>query len=501
MKLRTRLMIALLTMILGPVILFMLLVLLFGSMKGRSLEREYGMEFSVNYLVNSPQIVSESTQKVWDEMQAVSKDDPDRFLSFVYLEELNDMLEDKLSYLLLIRENEIYYQGIREDQSELAEALPDYREGEQTGKSVYVGGRHKAVVKQLDMTFSDGTRGSAFVVTATEAVIPQIRTLIAEIILCVILVLAVTAAGLVMWIHQGINTPIHNLQEATKRITEGDLDFTLHADGKDEISELTRNFETMRSRLKESEEERARFDKENKELISNISHDLKTPITTIKGYVEGIMDGVADTPEKMDRYIRTIYNKANDMDRLINELTFYSKIDSNRIPYNFTRLNVVDFFDDCAEELSIDLEEKNIVFSYEVNVSKDTRIIADPEQIKRVINNIVDNSVKYMDKPTGRIELRVLDAGDFIQVEIEDNGKGIEAKDLVNIFDRFYRTDQARTTREGGSGIGLSIVKKIIEDHSGKIWAGSHIGRGTTMYFVIRKYQETGDKNEQSINY
>jgi signal transduction histidine kinase len=138
----------------------------------------------------------------------------------------------------------------------------------------------------------------------------------------------------------------------------------------------------------------------------------------------------------------------------------------------------------------MDLEEKNILFTYEVNISRDTKIIADPEQIKRVINNIISNSVKYMDKPKGRIELRVLDAGDFIQVEIEDNGKGIEAKDLVNIFDRFYRTDEARTTQEGGSGIGLSIVKKIIEDHNGKIWAGSHIGRGTTICFVIRKYQE-----------
>ena len=90
-------------------------------------------------------------------------------------------------------------------------------------------------------------------------------------------------------------------------------------------------------------------DKENKELISNISHDLKTPVTAIKGYAEGIMDGVADTPEKMDKYIRTIYNKATEMDRLINELTLYSKIDTNRIPYNFSTIPVSAYFDDCAK--------------------------------------------------------------------------------------------------------------------------------------------------------
>ena len=110
--------------------------------------------------------------------------------------------------------------------------------------------------------------------------------------------------------------------------------------------------------------------------------------------------------------------------------------------------------------------------------------------MKRVINNIIGNSIKYIDKPRGKIELRILDAGDFIQVELEDNGKGIEAKNLPNIFDRFYRTDASRNSSQGGSGIGLSIVRKIIEDHGGKIWASSKLGRGTTISFVIRKYQE-----------
>ena len=111
----------------------------------------------------------------------------------------------------------------------------------------------------------------------------------------------------------------------------------------------------------------------------------------------------------------------------------------------------------------------------------------DAEQLKRVVSNIVSNSVKYMDKTPSCIDLRILDAGDFIQVEIEDNGKGIETKELVNIFDRFYRTDVARSNTQNGSGIGLSIVRKIIEDHGGKIWAGSKIGQGTVMYFVLRK--------------
>ena len=280
------------------------------------------------------------------------------------------------------------------------------------------------------------------------------------------------------------------MQEATRKIRDGNLDFTLDIEEDDEIGELCQDFEEMRIRLKETAEEKVEFDKENKELISNISHDLKTPITAVKGYVEGIMDGVANTPEKMDRYIRTIYNKANEMDRLINELTFYSKIDTNRIPYNFTILSVNDYFNDCSEDLSLDLEAKNVEFGYFNYVEPKVKVIADPEQIKRVVHNIVNNSVKYMDKDKPKINLRVKDVGDFVQIEIEDNGKGIASKDLPNVFERFYRTDASRNSSKGGSGIGLSIVKKIIEEHGGKIWATSREHTGTTMYFVLRKYQE-----------
>ena len=212
------------------------------------------------------------------------------------------------------------------------------------------------------------------------------------------------------------------------------------------------------------------------------------------------MDGVADTPEKMDKYIKTIYNKANDMDRLINELTIYSKIDNNRIPYNFHRIVVADYFKDCIEEVGLDLESKNIELNYSNLVDPSTKIIADPEQLKRVINNIISNSIKYIDKQKGVIDIRILDEVDSIRVEIEDNGKGIAAKDLPKVFERFYRTDASRNSSQGGSGIGLSIVKKIVEDHGGYIWATSKEGEGTCMHFVIRKYQQTDKDTDNEAN-
>ena len=304
----------------------------------------------------------------------------------------------------------------------------------------------------------------------------------------VILISVALVVGL--WVYRSIAVPLVKLKKATQNIKEGNLDFVLDVEGKDEFSELCQDFEEMRRRLKESTEEKSLIEKENKELISNISHDLKTPITAVKGYVEGIMDGVADTPEKMDRYVRTIYNKTNEMDHLINELTFYSKIDTNRIPYTFSKLNVEDYFADCAEEVGLELETRGIELVYANYVEKDVMVIADGEQIRRVIHNIISNAIKYMDKPKGIIQIRIKDVGDFIQIEIEDNGKGIGPKDLPYIFDRFYRTDVSRNSSKGGSGIGLSIVKKILEDHGGKVWATSRLGIGTIMYFVLRKYKE-----------
>ena len=320
-----------------------------------------------------------------------------------------------------------------------------------------------------------------------------LRIMTKDLFFTALVILIFTSVSVGLWIYRSVATPLVKLRKATQNIKDGNLDFVIDVEGADEFAELCRDFEEMRRRLKESAEEKLVLDKENKELISNISHDLKTPITAVKGYVEGIMDGVADTPEKMDRYVRTIYNKTVEMDHLINELTFYSKIDTNRIPYTFSKLNVEDYFSDCAEEVGLELETRGIQLCYANYVDSDVQVIADGEQIRRVIHNIISNAIKYMDKGKGMkgiIQIRVKDVGDFVQVEIEDNGKGIAAKDLPYIFDRFYRTDVSRNSAKGGSGIGLSIVRKILEDHGGKVWATSREDIGTIMYFVLRKYQE-----------
>ncbi len=493
MKLKTRLIIAFFTIILIPIILSTAMITLLGRYQLGSIEKTYGITgTTIESLSNPMQMLSRGTEEPYHDLEGMIRQFPERMEDATVLEEFNNKLMQKKAYLLVRRGGTVTYSGAAPDETrEVVRQLPEYGDSDTKSENgVYLGGEVQSLIKQIDFLYPDEEQGSAFIITDVSNMIPEVQEFLVDMLLCIVFVLIFTASLLIFWIYRSIMRPLGKMQTAAQNIKEGNLDFELKPEADDELGRLSMSLEDMRKRLKDNAEEKIEFDRENKELISNISHDLKTPVTTIKGYAEGIMDGVADTPEKVEKYVRTIYNKANEMDLLINELTLYSKIDTNRIPYNFSILSVNEYFDDCSEELSLELEGKNIEFGYFNYVEREVRVIADAEQIKRVIHNIINNSIKYMDKSRGKINLRVKDVGDFVQVELEDNGKGIAAKDLPNIFDRFYRTDTSRNSSKGGSGIGLSIVKKIIEEHGGKIWATSRENTGTTMYFVLRKYQE-----------
>ncbi len=496
MRLKTRLILSFCVIVFLPVALTCAALFGFYQMQVHSIKQTYGLEEEAGSLLfsNSVQMLNQYIQADYEELKELAIKNPKKIQDLEYLQEKNASLENRKAFVICTANDTIIYNGYQGEvaytDAELMELLPDYGEGDFRDGGFYMEGDLQWLIKQIDYEDLMGNHGSVYIVAFVENVLPEMRQLLVDLGMSIVLILILTAAVMTIWIYKGIINPIYKLKRATQNIRDGNLDFTIEAESDDELGELCRNFEQMRQRLKDSTEEKISSEKENRVLISNIAHDLKTPITTVKGYAEGLIDGVADTPEKQEKYIRMIYNKANEMDRLINELTLYSKIDTNRIPYNFQKLNVADYFKDCIEEIGLDLEEKNIGLSYYNYADPKTVIIADPEQLMRVIANIVGNSVKYMNKKVGYINIRIKDVGDFIQVELEDNGQGIDMKDLPHIFDRFYRSDASRNSSTGGSGIGLSIVRKIIEDHGGKIWATSKVGTGTIMYFVIRKYQE-----------
>ena len=491
MKQRTRLLIAFCTIIFVPIILVWVAFFSFRPIQMKELQENYGIEATdYTYLLNTVQLLNRYTEEDFEALLDLADTNPEQLEDVTYLKEVDAALTDKNSYLIVRKDDEIYFLGGVKRHT-VPSYLPEYvGESSQQDMGVYVDNEDHALIKQVDFLFSDGAKGSAFIVSNVRKMIPEMKKMIIDMLVSVVLILIFTASMLAIWIYSGMINPVRKLQIATKNIMEDNLDFTIEAETNDEIGELCNNFEEMRKRLKDYSEERLNNEKQNRELISNISHDLKTPLTAIRGYVEGIMDGVADTPEKMDHYIKTIYNKTNEMTRLVNELTLYSQINTNRIPYNFNKINVADYFRDCVEDLSIELESKNVLLLYMNYVADDVMIIADPEQLGRVIGNIISNTLKYLDKPQGLIHLRIKDVGDFIQVEIADNGGGIAAKDLPYIFDRFYRVDNTLSKETGGTGLGLAIVKHIVLSHGAGIQVKSKEGTGTQIIVTFKKANE-----------
>ena len=498
MKLSRRLLIICLTLIIIPSLMLTAAWLLMRSYQTREIRRAFELEGKVNpYSFSAAQRFDVMMHAMVQDVDEDCEKDPGCVLNTDYLASLNERMKRMGGYILGWQDGNYYYyggfasEGMREYLSRSFPAIGN--------KNVYYSEEGRQyLVGSHGFTDEDGAEGTLFLVSDVTDSLPALSKTIGIFLIVGLMVLLLSVLITGSWLRNSLVKPLAALQEATNAIREGNLDVSVEVAGDGEVASLCRDFEEMRMHLKEAADEQLQSEKNNKVLISNISHDLKTPITAIKGYVEGIQDGVASSPEKLDKYLHTIYNKANDMDKLVDELTLYSKIDTNRVPYNFTKIRVKSYFEDCADELREELEAQNVALSYSGAISADTVMVGDPEQLKRVINNIISNSVKYMDKAKKTIDIRVKDGEDLIQVEIEDNGKGIAGKDIPFIFDRFYRTDSSRNSSTGGSGIGLSIVKKIVEDHGGRIWASSREGVGTTMTIEMRKYKE--EQHEQNTD-
>lgn len=482
MKLKTKLWITFIIIVVLPILLTTIAYLVIGATVVLGMRDTYGEDsISFSFASNPASAYDEIISEHYETLEEYALSDPSKLGDKEILAQMDESLGEVSAFLVVKKGDSLYYVSAESQYDPVIHQLTDIADT----KLEYYFKDVRRLVKKLEFTFEDGSQGSIYLVTKVNSMVSE--ALVTAMLVAMILVLVVTGILLILWLRRSMFRPMNQLKDAMKKIAEGDLDTELVTKEKGEIKDLFDNFEIMRKQLKSTAEEKALVEKTNRELISNISHDLKTPITSIKGYVEGIMDGVADTPEKMNKYIRTIYNKANDMDLLINELTVYSQLDAKSIPYRFHQISVTDYFGDCIEEVGLDLEQKGIHFEYTNEVENRVKIWADPEQLKRVINNIINNSVKYRRKEDASISIHVADLKNQVRIDMEDNGKGIPKEDLEKIFERFYRTDASRNSAQGGSGIGLSISKKIVEEHGGEIWATGEEGKGLAIHFTLRK--------------
>lgn len=287
-------------------------------------------------------------------------------------------------------------------------------------------------------------------------------------------------------LSKSIVKPLQQLNKAVDEISSGNLSYTVLEEGDEEIRQVSEALEAMRLKLDESVSTQKKYDDNRKMLVSSISHDLKTPITSIKGYVEGILDGVPQTPEQTEKYLKTIYSKTVQVDNMIDDLLLYSKLDLNQLAFNFQLTDVLEYFKDCVEENEPELSKESIKISLINLLSNNYFVLIDRQKMKRAVMNILDNARKYIKKDKGEIKVILREITDRVIIEIADNGIGISKDNLSLIFDRFYRTDSARNTA-GGSGMGLAIARQIIEGQDGQVWVTSQESKGTQFMISLKK--------------
>lgn len=297
-------------------------------------------------------------------------------------------------------------------------------------------------------------------------------------------------SSLITWMSNPIQRSLRKLTYTTNEIRRGNLDVSLSYNENDDFEPLAQSIESMRQSLKASVEKQQRLEVEKKELIANISHDLRTPVTSIRGYAQGLKDGVARTEAMQREYLDIIETKTYMIESLVNDLSEISGYDTQSIKLNLQVIDLRRFLFDCVDELEKDVKKigGNLYLHY---IIKDTLIKVDPEKLMRVFINLIENAIKYRSEAPVEIVILTNRDDDGVFINISDNGIGVPESDLPLIFERFYRTDKSRNLNIGGSGIGLSICKEIIEAHGGRISATSNDTAGLTLSIRLPDYKES----------
>lgn len=287
----------------------------------------------------------------------------------------------------------------------------------------------------------------------------------------------------IRYISKAVLNPLKSLMVSAENIASGNLDVPVVPNSKDELGQFCLTFDRMRVELKHSLEQQLQYDNARKQMIASISHDLRTPLASVKGYVEGIMDHPNMAPEKMEQYLSVIKNKTDNLDRLIDDLFQFSQLELGRLETKFEGLTCTQVFDDIFKQFILEFEggTKKLQVPREL---PDVRLNVDKGRIQQVLENLIENAKRYTPEK-GKIKIDVKVIENQLQVSISDNGFGIANEELNQIFEHFYRCEKSRSRAYGGVGLGLPICKYIIEVHGGKIWAESDGKTGSTFTFSL----------------
>jgi len=422
-----------------------------------------------------------------DTSNDISKQNPNDLENPKIQQDLYQRLSNINGDIIILKNNTIIFKTRDLNKIDIEKCLLEAKT--KSGKRLVEINATDYLVEVAPLVFKDETLGKVILLAPTL----EYSSILERFILFILVVFVITFVAINIFMSylfsKRIIKPLSLLKTAVGDISEGNLSLEIIEVGDQEIVDLCADFEKMRIQLKDSNSLKKKYDDNRTMLVSSISHDLKTPITSIKGYVKGILDGVANNPEKVERYLKTVYSKVDQMDVMINDLLLYSKLDLSQLPFNFEKTDIVDYFNYCINDSIIELEKSNIKICLKNDLIKSKYVKIDRERFMRVVLNIIDNARKYMDKQHGEITILLRETNSSIIIEIRDNGCGIDSKNTNKIFDRFYRVDAARSEATG-SGLGLAIAKQIVEGHKGKIWAVSHEDEGTSILISFGKILE-----------
>lgn len=292
-------------------------------------------------------------------------------------------------------------------------------------------------------------------------------------ILCV-LALIVVSRMFTQKLTGDVMKPLHALTDGANRIRENNLTEAITYSGAREFEMVCDTFNDMQQHILSEQEKNQKYEKARTDMIAGISHDLRTPLTAVRGTLKGLLDGIASTPQQQERFLQTAYRRTGDMDVLLNQLFYLSKMESGNLPLEMQTIDLADFIWNYANAKHDQLRDG----SEELTVACggiDAQVSVDPDQLYRIFDNLIENSRKYAQADPLRMKIELCHCPNGVTVTVSDNGVGVPDEKLPYIFDEFYRADESRNQKEG-NGLGLYIVKHLIEAMGGSVRAESENG-------------------------
>ena len=301
-------------------------------------------------------------------------------------------------------------------------------------------------------------------------------------------VLLIFAGGMAMvlgyFLSSTVTERIHLLKEAAEKLAEGDLQTRVPVNGRDEVAVLSTAFNRMAEQLQAADRKQRELDNMRRDLIAWVSHDLQTPLTSVRAILEALSDGVVEDPETVGRYLSTAQRDVKNLSALIDDLFQMAQLDAGGFPLHRAKASLGDLVSDTLESFAELAKQGEVTLEGNLETDVDP-VTMDTQAIGRVLNNLIGNALRHTPRQ-GRVSVWVRRAGPGVEVTVSDTGEGIRAEDIPHVFERFYRGDASRSRARGaGAGLGLAIARGIVRAHGGEIRVESEIGRGAQFTFHI----------------